>query len=327
MLCLQVTAQDAQPILYLGDGAELSIRETAAVTVAGDFRGDFGSQFLHDGQLSVTGAAELLGTITITLRGATDFSEMDVDGEVYLQDGILTVLLAEEYSPTETTVHSWLTSGTNVDGPFDEENLPGFPWRTEFDAERHAVIYDAGLPVEWLYFHGEPDDKRAKLTWATASEQNASHYLVQRLEQSGNWLTAGRVNARGNDGGSMEYLHYDPKPATEDVLHYRLRQVDLDGTTTLSSIVTVTFPSATSVTLWPNPAVREIELRGIGNASQAELPFSIIDAAGRTLQRGSLSMSAERSGRLLLDDSLLPGAYFLRLGQDKGVIALPFVVR
>jgi hypothetical protein len=105
-------------------------------------------------------------------------------------------------------------------------------------------------------------------------------------------------------------LHYtfdDPGPYT-GISYYRLRQTNLDGTSTLSRVVPVWFDAeAATVLVYPNPNNGAFTV--VRNAAPADLPLELVDAAGRVVQHVLLSPGSERA-EVSMDGA--PGLYTLR---------------
>jgi len=101
----------------------------------------------------------------------------------------------------------------------------------------------ATLPVTWLSFEGEKQGNIIHLNWQTASEINASKFEVERTYNGINWEQIGKVKAVGNTNSISSYKYIDKHygieyPETEFV-YYRLKQIDIDGTFSYSSIVQI----------------------------------------------------------------------------------------
>ena len=112
------------------------------------------------------------------------------------------------------------------------------------------------LPVELVAFTAQRDGDAIRLTWTTASETNNAGSEVQRSVE-GRWTPLGFVEGVGTTTEAQTYRFTDrdlPYAATGAT--YRLRQVDTDGTETLSETVEITRAAPTQLALhgnFPNP--------------------------------------------------------------------------
>jgi hypothetical protein len=86
----------------------------------------------------------------------------------------------------------------------------------------------SALPIKLLYFEGEEKESLNYLHWATATEHNTTHFIVEKSENGINWSELGTVAAAGN---STQELHYGITDNTVKPIfnYYRLTQYDIDG--------------------------------------------------------------------------------------------------
>jgi hypothetical protein len=84
------------------------------------------------------------------------------------------------------------------------------------------------LPVELLYFEGITYPAFNNLKWATSSEQNSSHFVIEKSTDGENWREIVIEPAAGNSNEKINYYYLDN--VNEFTLHYyRLVQYDIDG--------------------------------------------------------------------------------------------------
>ena len=84
------------------------------------------------------------------------------------------------------------------------------------------------LPVELLFFEGENNNKSNILKWATASENNSSHFDIQHSENGDKWTTLNTVTSVGNSTEYTEYIIWDVN-YQPIINYYQLIQHDFDG--------------------------------------------------------------------------------------------------
>lgn len=125
----------------------------------------------------------------------------------------------------------------------------------------------AGLPVRWLYVRGEWKDQKALLQWATSFEQHTSHFDIEQSVDGQQYRKIGTVAAAGNSNVIRIYQFTDDKAGT-GWNYYRIRQVDLDGKSDYSRVITLlNKTNLKTPLLYPNPASQQvyIELPASGN--------------------------------------------------------------
>lgn len=97
-------------------------------------------------------------------------------------------------------------------------------WMDNFELTRTG----GPLPVELLYFTADKEATCNLVHWATASENNSSHFILERSTDGLEWRTIETVTAAGNSTEKLIYNSIDASyPATLN--YYRLLQYDIDG--------------------------------------------------------------------------------------------------
>ena len=153
-----------------------------------------------------------------------------------------------------------------------------------------------------------------RLTWQTASEENAARFVAERSADGRTWADGPTLAATNRPNGSR-YELTDPRPGA--TRFYRLRLEDRDGHRDWSEAravaATITDEAAVSVLPpWPNPATDRTTI-----ALSAPLPgeATLLDQWGRVVWRGAL-----RDGRAEADVRALPAGLYglaVRFGNSR----------
>ncbi|MFB6231888.1 MAG: T9SS type A sorting domain-containing protein [Salinibacter sp.] len=175
------------------------------------------------------------------------------------------------------------------------------------------------LPVELGHFDGTAVETSVRLAWQTVSETNNAGFEVQRQDDEDGWTQIGYVRSKASGGTTTQALSYRFETGELPVgkHQFRLRQVHLNGASTLSDSVTVRVQMQEALRLSapaPNPTRSGATLRfGTKEAEHAEL--ALYDALGRRVR--TLFQGRSGGGRMqtvrLRAGSLSAGTYFLRL--------------
>jgi hypothetical protein len=179
----------------------------------------------------------------------------------------------------------------------------------------------APLPVELVRFTAEPLGTDALLKWATASEKNNDHFDVEASADGKQFARIAVVVGHGSTGQPQQYQLVDKNIAryATNLVYYRLRQVDTDGTATFSPIRTVQVPAlfGFAAQLYPNPARgTEIPTLLVRTAEAGPATWELTDALGRTVLRQGGSLPVGSSTMALPAATVLPsGVYLLRVQQ------------
>ena len=106
---------------------------------------------------------------------------------------------------------------------------------------------------------------------------------------------------------------------------YRLQEVDLDGKSTYSQIVSVNLAHPFKVSLSPNPVQQqEINLTIEDNTAETAT-IDIIDVSGRSIQKGEASLQQGTNLIRLDGRSLSAGVYFLTVRTGNHPVTLQFM--
>ncbi len=162
------------------------------------------------------------------------------------------------------------------------------------------------LPVELSSFSAEASGSDAVLKWVTASEQNNSHFLVQRSKDGASFSTVGQVASQSSNSSSrIEYNYTDKNVLNGGAVYYRLEQVDFDGSSSVSDIKVVNGGNSAAPTkVFPNPVKRgqqvAITAGGINTVS-------IVGTDGRVILQKTYDSGTTKAN--IGTESLAAGSY------------------
>jgi hypothetical protein len=174
-----------------------------------------------------------------------------------------------------------------------------------------------GLPAEMIHFEAKKVDNHAELHWKTATEENVSHFEIQKSRDLYTWYHLDNVVAKGN---SHELNNYNYIDYTLDfgTTYYRLKTVDYDGLTEYSETKIIAFQTV-SITLYPNPSTNgTVTIRSSKPLTDSEIDqIQVIDMNGK-----KSSFRIDRFyGIISIEDR--KGLYFIKiLGETKRIILL-----
>ena len=236
---------------------------------------DAGDGTGHD-VLGVAGDADVAqGTLSVTGAPGACTATPPCDYTILTFTGTFTGPFAQEILPPNATVVY----------PGDPDGLPG-----------EVFVRAAGLlPVELVSFAAVRDGEVVHLRWETASETNNAGFEVQRLtevaaRQAGTeiWQVLGWVEGHGTTVAARRYAFRDAAPPYgPEVVRYRLKQIDYDGTFEYSPDVEVALTPPRSFALsanYPNPFHPQTTIRfALPHASHVRLV--VYDMLGREVRR------------------------------------------
>ena len=130
------------------------------------------------------------------------------------------------------------------------------------------------LPVVWASLDAQMKEEVVEVSWATAQEVNNDHFRVLRSGNSANWVEIGQVEAAANAENGMSYSFIDESPL-QGTNQYKIVQVDDDGRTSESEVVSVTYVLDVELDwreIGPNPTA---DLLNLSFVTDMEFPMDL----------------------------------------------------
>ncbi len=199
------------------------------------------------------------------------------------------------------------------DQPFVFDDYQG--GRTNGEVEDHQAT--VSLPVELTMFRGEVLACNTRLTWTSETEENFSHYELERSEDGQVYQAIETIHGSGGTTISQTYQYEDEATNAEN--YYRLKMVDLDGTFEYSGIVYLETEcdEEYDISLYPNPVSLyggTVDIKFFAKHLETEL--TIIDVSGIIVNKISVGTQKEWNTVRLDISHLSPGTYFVRLSNS-----------
>jgi hypothetical protein len=179
-----------------------------------------------------------------------------------------------------------------------------------------VVTASSTVPVKMISFEGNKKDNNAFLNWATSSEINNDYFVVERSFDGSNFEKIGTVKGKVNSTVISNYsytdqgIFNDPK---NQIIYYRLNQVDLDGTSTISQVVIVTsIDDNNGLTIFPNPSSGIFNIV-LENKNNSLSKLKIIDIFGKTVWNNERTLL---NGINAINVNLSKGNYILLIEEN-----------
>jgi hypothetical protein len=164
-------------------------------------------------------------------------------------------------------------------------------------------------PVTFSKFEANCNDKGTAIEWATSQEINSENYQIEKSFDGANWKSIATIKAAGNSSTDKEYNYLD---LNAGVAKYRIKQVDMDGRFTYTSIATTNCtPKNIDIAIYPVPAKDRLNI-AISTNKNINTNFVIYDATGKIVKQLTQKITVGNNA-LQIDVTNLPnGQYILR---------------
>lgn len=223
---------------------------------------------------------------------------------------------------TVTANHVYILYVTNIHAPNRQFQLAWTTLTTAGGIAAPDMLDCLVLPVELTAFDAKPHVDEVDISWATASEQSSSHFLVERSIDGQHFGVIGQVAAAGFTQGRTDYGFVDQAPLS-GLNYYRLCQVDQDGTIGTSQVRVVEMDGVGGeAVVYPNPAMDLLHVL-VPTRMDQQLTLQVIDATGRCLRTRTVVADGEHYRTELDIADLAPGYYVLNILGPKGTIGGP----
>jgi hypothetical protein len=141
------------------------------------------------------------------------------------------------------------------------------------------------LPVELVNLKAEQQQLTVALTWATLSESESDHFVIERSVDGIHFSPLGTLSAAHTSTAPIDYIYHDKAPTQGENL-YRVTLIDQDGTALVSNVVHAFYSGLeTRVVVIPNPAKDVIHVTV--PPTRAEGTMLLLDATGRLIRTTS----------------------------------------
>jgi hypothetical protein len=162
------------------------------------------------------------------------------------------------------------------------------------------------IPVTLINFAGKNTDNGNMLSWQTATEINSSHFDVERSLDGHNF---GAIDQIKTNNKSSAYSFLD-KNAMSNLIYYRLKMVDLNGSAEYSKIVSITKSNLKNeYKVFPNPIKNQFNIQ-FTHSIDGEIQISFLNNLGQKVYTSKHKTSVSINN-INLDFSQLPnGIYY-----------------
>lgn len=170
------------------------------------------------------------------------------------------------------------------------------------------------LAVTLKSFSVAVQDGRPFLTWATASEKDNSHFVVERSANGFTFSAVGKVEGKNTASASYTFTDQNPLLGTA---YYRLKQVDIDDRYAYSKMVNLLLKGGSAMEAIPNPFTDRITITVPATASET-IQVNILTISGSLLYNSSILAEGDLCTIELQLSNLSKGVYILKAISSKG---------
>lgn len=167
----------------------------------------------------------------------------------------------------------------------------------------NSLYQSSSLPVRWGKFEVENRGNSNTLTWSTLSEINNDGFYVQRSMDGEQFEDIKFVAAKGHLNAEQSYTFSDFMPY-DGINYYRLKQVDYDGNSDYSKIISVEIKGSKEFKIFPSITSDKLNIQGYHQSV-----ITLYRANGQRIQKNIANGSMDVT-------DLEAGAYFIKSSEE-----------
>lgn len=256
---------------------------------------------------------------------------LTIVGDFIPTDGIpASIIINETLTKTDLKVKVSSTERMTETGSILEQTEPGkFTGIVTFELPGGPLscVYTEGtFPIELTKFSATKKGKEILISWETATELNNDYIAVERSNDGKTFKEIGRLLGAGTSYSTQTY-HLADKAPLNGMNYYRLRQVDFDGTVSLSKVISTTFKQVDKGELLAYPTVLQNNQMlnvDLGEGQNALIQLEIFNMNGQFVRSYDVLAKGKVS---VLISSLSSGMYIVKTNGLEADLNAKFFVK
>lgn len=165
------------------------------------------------------------------------------------------------------------------------------------------------MPVALNYFNGNVTNNYANLNWASATELNFSHYVVEQSTDNTKWNIAATIAAKGTNS------NYSTQVAINSNTFYRLKMVDKDGSYAYSKTLLLKKINKQNIELISNP-VKDVVKININATKATNYTISVYNVEGKRVDTRTLNHAGNGIVTYNFNAPVVKGNYYVTVTSD-----------
>ena len=335
--------------LTFSNNKTLTIESPATLTIQGSVTLNNNATIIVEAgaTLEITGSLTVNNNFSLTNNGTVSFGSFDANNGVVVNvggTGNLNVLgdfttgtgADVDIDGTATiggsvNVNSGGGSTFTVEGNLDITSSYTGPDFTGGGTvtENGSQTYPTTLPITLSYFGGTCNDSEIEILWVTSSENNSSHFILERSDNAEDWKAVSQMQAAGQSSEEIEYIVTDRDGARNVLSYYRLKQYDFNGDNTVYGPISVACEQPEELkptgVLAPNPSV-EASYLTISNSPLGDALITLLGSNGETIYTERVIVTKQNDSYFIDSLDLKRGSYIIRFEAPNGqVVAMKLI--
>ena len=186
-----------------------------------------------------------------------------------------------------------------------------------------GTSHEEPLPVSLTSFTGKGQGSSVVLNWTTASEKGNSHFDILRSADGKTFNKIDRIEGAGTSENINRYSYTDTQPL-RGTAYYQLRQIDFNGNSELSNIISVENELSGKNLQAYITANGQVEVAYLSNKTSAA-QLGIYDISGRKVINQLLQLQKGNNQISVPVNLINAGVYVVRLAVGETEVVAKFL--
>ncbi len=179
-----------------------------------------------------------------------------------------------------------------------------------------TVNVSGTLPVTFTNFSVQKQRAGVAINWSVSEVSNHDYFSIERSTDGIRFTEINRNSDNINGLGSRSFGFNDVNLPSADVLYYRIKQCDINGTCKYTDIKTVRFDVKNKIVLYPVPADSKVNII-YTNTGGNTVEISINDQSGRMVMKETRTVTPGRNNMQFNIEKLKTGNYIVVINDGK----------
>ena len=173
------------------------------------------------------------------------------------------------------------------------------------------------LPMQFLLVNGKRNGGEVLINWEITNEKEVTNYVIERSTNGINFVTAGIVNKKPDNGETGRYKFSDASAGTEATIFYRIKAQGAAGQKYFSKVITIqTVLAEGALDIGPVPATGYSTIRWSSTGNNNKLNIILFNISGKAVLNRQYQLKKGLNELRLTDLQSLPNGIYIVKASD-----------
>jgi hypothetical protein len=208
---------------------------------------------------------------------------------------------------------TWISLNSILNTTANTLSATGIDTRKEIILNKTCI----SLPLDFVSFNiYENSDHTIKLDWTTINQKNTIKFIIEKASNYNIFKPIGEIDVTNMYSNTNLYSYIDQESLNYMFYYYRIKEIDIDGRYSYSSIKSIKVENENLYDIFPNPSNGNITIK-----TNTDCLIFIKDIRGENIY--DHSNTAIHNANLY---NLTPGIYFITFINKKTVITKKIII-